>query len=52
MSTGIFPIRLISPDLAHDLTAETTATGLTVGEKTLAGGHHGDTEATLNAGKL
>ncbi len=52
MSTGIFPIRLMSPDLAHDLAAETTATCLSVGEKTLAGGHHGDTEAALDTGQL
>ena len=52
MSTGIFPIRLISPDLAHDLAAETTAASLSVGEQTLAGGDHCDAKAALDAGQL
>jgi hypothetical protein len=42
----------MSPDLANDLTAETTTTRLTVGEKSLAGGYDGDTETALNTGQL
>src|SRR5690606_38616274 len=38
---GIFPIRLISPNLTHDLATETTATRLTVRHQTLARGDHG-----------
>jgi len=50
--TGIFPIRLISPNLAHDLTPETATTRLPVGHQALAGGDHGHTKAAADTGKL
>src|SRR5688572_24143823 len=45
---GAFPIRLISPNLAHDLTAEAAATGFPVGQETLGGRHDDHAETTLH----
>src|SRR5690606_10041541 len=49
---GVYPIRLNSPTLTHDLAAETTATRLTVRHQTLARGDHGHADAALDTRQL
>jgi hypothetical protein len=44
-------MRLISPDLAHDLAAETASAGFPIGKDPLGSRHHGHSQTSLNAGQ-
>src|SRR3990172_8525829 len=50
--TGIFPIRLISPNLTYDFAAQTTTASLTIGEQALGSGNDDDAQATLDSGQF
>src|SRR5690606_35318638 len=50
--TGIFPTRLMSPHLGHDLATESTPPGFPVGHHSLRRGDDRHTQAALDPGKL
>src|SRR5690606_34849449 len=50
--TGIFPTRLMSPDLAHDLAAQPPTTRLPIGQQPLGRRHDRYPEPALDAGQL
>lgn len=49
---GIFPIRLISPNLTEDFATETATSRFPVGHDALTGRNYGDTYSTLDAWQL